>query len=399
MISGNGKTSGETPQARIEGAECRLYSQGICRSCGLLGLPSGARLASKERSILETLAASGICPSNVEQICLPDTPWGSRSKTKLLVGGTADKPLLGVVSQSLKFTELAQCPLSPGPVRDLLEEVRRLIPLASLVPYSIRERRGELKGLTVMTNSPLSGGILRFVLRSTESVPRIRKIIPALQASHPWLSVVSCNIQPLAAAIPEGPEEVILTAQDHIVAEYGPVRLFLSPQSFMQVTPEVAAALYGCARSWTAEKRGGKALDLFCGVGGFALAVAPHVDSVTGIEASAVAVRNASMAAAEAGLGSSADFVVGDAERALDTSPDGLALAIVNPPRRGLSSALRSRLAAAGPERILYSSCNPETFARDVADLAAGYSLSRLAPFDMFPLTGHCELLGLLERR
>jgi 23S rRNA (uracil1939-C5)-methyltransferase len=52
------------------------------------------------------------------------------------------------------------------------------------------------------------------------------------------------------------------------------------------------------------------------------------------------------------------------------------------------------------PQRIVYISCNPSTFARDVKEMCAhDYALEKVQPVDMFPHTAHCEVVGLLLRR
>lgn len=392
-----GRTSGESSEERYESALCGLYEAGTCRSCGLLGLSAGRRASSKTASVLEVLHSAGVAPSHIEPLLLPATPWSSRAKIKVIVSGTAAAPVIGIVRSGLHAVELAACPLSPAPFRALLEYIRTMTSRCSLIPYDIETRRGELKGLIVMSDSSHSEGILRFVLRSTESVPRIRKAIPALIAAHPWIKVVSCNIQPLPAALLEGQEEIILTEATQISAQYGTVRLFFSPQSFMQVTPEVAAALYAKARAWGEEIRPGRLLDLFCGVGGFSLALAPVCDSILGVEISEMAVKSASLAAEQLGFGEKVRFVAGDAERVLvEQAGSRFDTVVVNPPRRGLSPELIRLITETQPQHIIYSSCNPETFARDVAAWQGRYTLVRVALFDMFPLTKHCELLGLL---
>jgi tRNA/tmRNA/rRNA uracil-C5-methylase (TrmA/RlmC/RlmD family) len=91
-----------------------------------------------------------------------------------------------------------------------------------------------------------------------------------------------------------------------------------------------------------------------------------------------------------------ADDVAAFLSHSLTYQPD---LVIVNPPRRGLSEGIRQRLLELQPTAIVYSSCDPQTFARDVSDLIADYDLVTLSPFDMFPMTNHCEVLGILEKR
>jgi 23S rRNA (uracil747-C5)-methyltransferase len=212
--------------------------------------------------------------------------------------------------------------------------------------------------------------------------------------------VVSCNIQPLHAAIPEGPEELLLTPEDTIEELYSGIPVTFAPQSFMQVTPDVAEALYRRAAAHVREQAVVSALDLFCGVGGFSFAVAPFVQSLTGVELSPKAIESASRTALRL-KHSHLNFVSSDVDAYLDrglgiSSPD---LVIANPPRRGLSSAVKRWVIDAAPRHFVYSSCNPETFCRDAAELAESYILMTLAPFDMFPLTPHIEVLGFFAKR
>jgi len=399
MASSHGSTSGDSPQTRYERAACQLYSAGVCRSCSLLGHPEGSRVAAKLQLVTDHLSRHGVPLPSLPAIVLPSTPWGSRTKVKMSVTGSVDSPVIGVVRSDLSTIELARCPLSPQPFQSLLETVRALMPSANLVPYDIQKRRGELKGLIVMSDRDSSEGILRFVLRSSEAIPRIQKLVPTITQSHPWIRVVSCNIQPLPAAILEGPEEVILTSCSQIEVSYGEISLFFSPQSFMQVTPEVAAALYQQARMWAQEGPSATVLDLFCGAGGFSLSLAPLASSVVGVEISEMAVQSAALAAQRLGYADRTAFIASDVDAALESlRGNSYDLVIMNPPRRGLSETAVERIAMINPARIIYSSCSPETFARDVAAWSGRFRLSKLAPFDMFPLTEHCEVLGLLER-
>jgi 23S rRNA (uracil747-C5)-methyltransferase len=280
-----------------------------------------------------------------------------------------------------------------------MPDIKSTIQNAHLIPYDIATRRGELKGIIVLMNRDGSQGILRFVLRSTEAIPRIRKALPTLHERHPWLRVTSCNIQPLHAAIPEGPEELILTSEHTIEEQYAGIPLTFAPQSFMQVTPEIAEALYQRAARYVETLSIHSALDLFCGVGGFSFAIAPFVRKSAGIEISQRAIESASHTAEKLGH-SHLSFIAGDVDlyltQTLSQTPD---LVIANPPRRGLSTSVKEWLLSAAPRHFLYSSCNPETFCRDAVELAGSYTLTTLAPFDMFPLTSHIEVLGFFAKR
>ena len=72
---------------------------------------------------------------------------------------------------------------------------------------------------------------------------------------------------------------------------------------------------------------------------------------------------------------------------------------LLDPARAGAVGAAE-QIAALGPARILYVSCNPVSFAADAKlFLAAGYQLVKLAAMDMFPQTSHLELMALFRRR
>ena len=69
----------------------------------------------------------------------------------------------------------------------------------------------------------------------------------------------------------------------------------------------------------------------------------------------------------------------------------------MNPPRRGLGAELATTLEASGTPTIVYSSCNPDTLARDLAAMPS-YRAIEARAFDMFPQTEHLEVMVLLER-
>jgi 23S rRNA (uracil747-C5)-methyltransferase len=382
-----------------EASECPYYSAGQCSSCTLLSQPVGRRLSTKIENVHRIFSNSGISPEKIEDVVIPTQPWGSRHKVKMAVAGTLESPTIGISGLAISSQDLSSCPLMPHQLQSLMEGIKSVIRSASLAPYDLTTKRGELKGLIAMLNRAGSEGILRFVLRSSEAIPRIRKAVGLLHQQHPWLRVISCNIQPLHAAIPEGPDEVMLSSQVTIEDHYGGIPLAFAPQSFMQVTPEIAEALYRRVAAYASALSIDSALDLFCGVGGFSFAVASYVRRLTGVEISSRAIASASLTAQKAGL-AHLTFTAGDVDtylaRVVTETPQ---LVIANPPRRGLSLSVKQWLLNARPRHFVYSSCNPETFCRDAQELAGAYGLTIAAPFDMFPLTSHIEVLGFFERR
>lgn len=179
--------------------------------------------------------------------------------------------------------------------------------------------------------------------------------------------------------------------------------LLLPVRSFFQTNTAVAEHLYATAATWvadlgpSADRPVAVVWDLFCGVGGFALALAGPGRRVLGVEVSAPAIDGARQAAALMGLTrQQVRFEAGDA-RVLDPAGERPDLLVLNPPRRGIGTELADRIEAAAVPRVLYSSCNPASLAQDLARLPS-YRVCRAQLFDMFPHTDHAEVLVDLRR-
>ena len=429
---------------------CSLHDAGECRSCPDLARPLPEQLAAKQAQVA-SLLADGPAPVARDTWLPPagSAPTGFRNKAKMAVSGSVSAPVLGLADRFGGSLDLRGCPLHVDAIQESLPVLGQLVTGLGLEPYHIAADRGELKYL-LLTASPTGALMVRWVLRSHRHVGTLRRALPRIRRALPQLEVMSTNIQPVRQAVLEGEEEILLglaegmsdrlqmdlllPAQDvpgrpeGRKAEETVLPLLLPTRSFFQTNTAVAEELYATARQWAAQwasrrrvaggragadagrigagsKRGAVPLrlwDLFCGVGGFALALASHPAlhgaQVRGVELSASAIHGAQASARLMGLDPRRVwFEAGDA-RVLDPrSGDVPDLLVVNPPRRGIGPDLAQRIEASGVGRVLYSSCNPSSL---VSDLAAMPSLRvrRARLFDMFPHTGHAEVLVELGR-
>lgn len=374
---------------------CHHHKAGRCRSCGLIDVPYAEQLKQKQRACQAVLAA---WPSLAWRAPVASADMGFRNKAKMVVSGTMEAPLLGILDPEGRGVDLCDCPLYPpvmqaafGPIKDFIRQTR-------LPPYDVPARRGELK-YVLLTRCAQSGEMmLRLVLRSRAMRGAIRAQLPGLLARLPDLKLVSVNLQPEHKAILEGEEEIVLTEQQTLTMWLNDLPLHLRPKSFFQTNSAVASVLYATARDWVAEIAPQGMWDLFCGVGGFALHCAPHVrGGVTGIEVSQEAIESARLSAAELGLANiefralaAADFALAQAQ-----VPE---LVLVNPPRRGIGAELCAFLESSAARWLVYSSCNPASLAADLLRLPS-FTPVRAQLFDIFPHTAHSEVLVLLERR
>ena len=178
-------------------------------------------------------------------------------------------------------------------------------------------------------------------------------------------------------------------------------RFEVSAGVFWQVHPHAAAVLTRCVLEGLRPEVGERAADLFAGAGLFTVPLAEAVGptgSVVAVERSRRACDDA--ARNTAGLDQvrivRSDVTAASVARTLRASD----LVVLDPAREGAGTAVMRALAALdpAPRRIAYVSCDPATFSRDLrVMLDAGWALGSLRGFDLFPMTEHVELVGMLD--
>ena len=382
--------------------QCTYFDSTRCRSCTLMGQPYAAQLAAKQERCRHALAPAVGAASWLSPFTSAESHF--RNKAKLVVAGQRGAVTLGILDGSGAGVDLRECGLYEPGLGEALPLLADFVDRIGLEPYDVGSRRGELKHL-IVTHSPDDELMVRFVARSRKHETLLRKHLPTLQRELPSVAVVSMNVQPEHKAVLEGELEIVLTERADLPMRFNDLTLRLQPNSFFQTNTPVAEALYRQAQSWIGQVSPESVWDLYCGVGGFALhcatAGSPPPREVLGVEVAPGAIESARVAAAALSQPGLADgglrFEVGDATGLVHRGlpiPDAV---VVNPPRRGIGADLAGWLDGAGVRHVVYSSCNVDSLA---ADLAA---MPRLRPvaarlFDMFPQTTHHEVMVLLQR-
>ena len=193
----------------------------------------------------------------------------------------------------------------------------------------------------------------------------------------------------------------VTTDYDAIITEtVGDLKLRFLARDFFQNNPFILPAFTGYVRAQAAASGARFLVDAYCGSGLFALTAAPAFERVAGIEISESSITFARENAAANRI-TNATFQSGDASAIFNglTFPAADTAVIIDPPRKGCDAAFLTQLFAFGPRAVVYVSCDPATQMRDLKDfLAAGYTLTAVQPFDLFPQTRHLECVITLRR-
>jgi tRNA/tmRNA/rRNA uracil-C5-methylase (TrmA/RlmC/RlmD family) len=167
---------------------------------------------------------------------------------------------------------------------------------------------------------------------------------------------------------------------------------------FWQVHPSAAETLARAVLDGLAPKEGDKVLDLYAGAALFSALLAETV----GASGSVLAVEGHRRAAADASRNTADQPNVRVLTAGVDPEVIAAAgrqdLVVLDPPRAGAGRAVTEAVLATGPRSIAYVACDPASFARDLrVVLDAGWALSSLSAFDLFPMTEHVEIVAILQ--
>ena len=193
---------------------------------------------------------------------------------------------------------------------------------------------------------------------------------------------------------------IIETVADPERPDAAPLRLRFLARDFFQNNPFILPAFTAYVRAQAAASGARFLVDAYCGSGLFALVCARAFERVAGVEISESSVVFAKQNAELNGI-ANATFLAGDASAIFAglEFPSAETAMVIDPPRKGCDEAFLSQLFEYGPKVVVYVSCDPATQMRDLrAFTAAGYAVTAVQPFDLFPQTRHLECVTTLRR-
>ncbi|WP_270737809.1 23S rRNA (uracil(1939)-C(5))-methyltransferase RlmD [Streptococcus anginosus] len=279
--------------------------------------------------------------------------------------------------------------------------VRDLLRRFDLKPYDEKEQSGLIRNI-VVRRGHYSGEIMVILVTTRSKIFRINQLIERLVAQFPNIKSIMQNINDQPGNAIFGKEFRVLYGQDYITDRMLENHFQIAAPAFYQVNTEMAEKLYQMAIDFAELSTEDIVVDAYSGIGTIGLSVAKHVKEVYGVEVIPQAVENSKKNAELNGI-SNAHYVCDSAENAIKKwLNQGIkpSVIMVDPPRKGLTESFIKSSVSMNPKKIVYISCNAATMARDIKLYQElGYKLTKVQPVDLFPMTHHIEVVGLLERK
>lgn len=375
----------EASPSRVEPA-CPYF--GSCGGCQWQHVSYETQLAQKRSTIRTALRRLAHLDADVPPPLPSAEQYGYRNRIELQARG--DRGL-----------ELGFSPSEPGPLVQV-DTCHLLPPEARSWPRALRGALGFLAGRqaveplrVVIRTSTRTGDSLVEVWTRPGGAPR-GLVAKAVQEATGCKGVVRVLFRP-----DDGRRAVrgaeVLAGRGAWSESLAGVRFLTSATSFFQANTAVAETLVRAVLD-SADSEGMTVLDAYAGVGTFTVPLARAGHDVTAVEPHGPAVRDLRRNLEQ--NGANARVLPGTVERSLSPSVLGeqhFDWVVLDPPRSGLTETAVEVIAGTGARLITYVSCDPMTFARDVARLTArGFTLRSVQPVDMFPQTFHAEVVSVL---
>ena len=396
-IYGKGLQLLEQSESRIQPV-CSYF--GKCGGCQTAHMTYEKELEYKLKQVNDTLNHVGGIDFKIDTIVPSDYETKYRNKTICAVGENKNQVVFGFYKKrSHDVIPIKKCMLQSDEANEVNDVIVQWMNNNKFKPYSEETGRGTIRHIFTR-KAVYTKDFVVCVVTARGFGDKTNNLIETLTEQCPYVTGIVLNVNKTKGNTVLTGDFYVLWGDPYIHDSLNGIEFQIAPQAFYQVNPTQAEKLYNKIREYADLNGNETVIDLYCGTGTIGLTLANDAKNVLGIEVVHEAVQNAIENAEYNGI-RNISFLCSDASEviseALDTTsaPD---VAIVDPPRKGLTANVIDLVVSLNPSKLIYVSCNPSTLARDLCTLSKSFDIKRGCSFDMFPRTNHVETVVLMSR-
>ncbi len=385
--------------------ESRCPHFGECGGCTWQHIDYQAQLKYKQHIFTDVLSRiAGINDTKVGKIVPSPLEFGYRNKMEFSFGKNSEGVFIGHHRRG-RYDQLLptakDCFLVPEKVREIVSNVEEMAQEEEA--HDPRTGSGYLRFFNVRWSFHEERAILGITITQDIDLNIFKSWFIDLAEKFPGVIAGGYVTINYAGSSSIGKFHSLF-GNTEFIERIGEKSYVVGAMSFFQTNPIGAKNLFDFAREFADLSGNERLWDLYCGAGTIGIYLSDDAAFVLGIENEESAIACAKINAELNNVGEKVIFLYGDVakvlleirEKRLYEKPDCI---VIDPPRAGLPSKTVRRMMRFKPKRIIYITCNPSTFARDISVFSGyGYSLIKVQPVDMFPQTYHIEAVGLLKR-
>ncbi len=378
-----------------------------CGGCRWQHIEYDQQLYWKKKIVVDVVTRIG----HVKQYICFDTiaspqEWYYRNKMEFAFSSGIDGHyLLGLHKyHSHEIVPIKYCYLQSKRIVHILEAVYQWVNYACPFIEKIKKQKEYFRFLVVRESS-LGECIVELTVHAIQQFHYIneeslgKSFSQYLQKKCPYISGVVLSSYNSASDAACGEAMLWHEGEYFLKESIGHIDLAIRYDTFFQVNTPATQLLYNVIKEF-AQLTGKECIwDLYTGIGSIGLFLAPFVQYVLGIDVVKKSIETACYNAKQLGYNNChfEAFAMQDFMKNCFIQYPKPDIIIVDPPRAGLDKVTKNALCLLAPQKCIYVSCNPGTFARDISSLSTHFRLLKTQPVDLFPQTPHIETVSLLE--
>lgn len=384
---------------RVEDVDADLIRTGIAP---LAHMSYEAQLEFKKEQVKKAVTRiGGFDDVEVKETIGMETPFKYRNKAQIPVRKINERLELGFFRRnSHDLIPIEDFYIQETAIDEALLAIKPILEQYNVKPYDEEKQTGHLRNI-VIRKGHYTDELMIVLVTKKKKLFKIGEICKEIVAAVPNVKSIMQSIHTENNNVILGKEFVRLYGTEYIEDQLLGNTYQISASSFYQINTTQAEVLYQEAIDRAELSKEDVVIDAYCGIGTIGLSLAKEVKKVYGVEVVEEAIMDAKKNAEINGI-ENVEFEVGKAEFVFDKwLKEGLkpTVILVDPPRKGLTESFIKSSAEMNPEKIVYVSCDPATFARDLKLYGElGYKPDYVQPVDMFPQTSHVECVTVLKK-
>lgn len=282
----------------------------------------------------------------------------------------------------------------------IIEKFKEIVNKEKISVYDEKNHRGVLRNIMVRTTS-LDEAMVVLIINSDTIHKNIEKALFQLKDNIKEIISIYVSLNSKKTNVVLGNKNILLYGDKNLKEELSGIEFNISPTSFFQINKKQTENLYSYALDMFDNIDNKTIVDGYAGTGTIGMITSKKAKYVYSIEIVESAVKDGKKTAKENKI-ENIEFICGDITKELKKliKQKKIDAIIFDPPRKGIEEDILVEVSKIGLREMVYISCNPATFARDIEILNRyGYILDKVQPVDMFPQTSHIEVIGKLIKK
>ncbi len=369
----------------------------ICGGCDYQGVSYAQQLKKKQKYVQNLLSVYG----KVEPIIGMKDAKNYRNKVHAVFGRLRNGTYISGVYEknSHRIVNIDDCMITNQKANEIIVTIRSLLKSFKIKTYDEDTGYGLLRHVLIRTGHE-TGQILVVLVLASPILPSKNNFVKKLVSLHPEITSVVLNVNDRKTSMVLGDKQTVLYGKGYIEDKLCGLTFRISPKSFYQVNPIQTEILYQKAIEYAHLTDTDIVVDAYCGIGTIGLVASKFVKDVISVELNRDAVKDAIMNAKINNIKNTSFYQKDASEFLVEMAMQNAKgdVLFMDPPRAGSDEVFLTSTLKLAPKRIVYISCNPETLARDLKFMTKkAYKVEKICPVDMFPWTGHVELVILMQ--